>query len=146
MSEFTLAFAVAYDWLYDQWTPDQREAIKWSIITLGLEKGLSAYDETAFWVSVNGNWNCVSRADYGATLALLIDLSLFNAQVCNNGLIAGALAITGDDTTNSASRMLEQAVPNIVANCAQGPSPDGTWSETPNYVSSSGVALEMLDC
>lgn len=54
-------------------------------------------------------------------------------QVCNNGLIAGALAIMGDDQSGAAASMLEQAVPNIRDNCAQGPSPDGTWSETPNY-------------
>lgn len=39
----------------------------WSILNLGLSKGLNAYaDPTGeganynWWTSVNGNWNCVS--------------------------------------------------------------------------------------
>ena len=53
--------------------------------------------------------------------------------VCNNGLTLGALAIMGDDTTGVAAKVLAYTVPNAAANCAFGPSPDGTWSETANY-------------
>lgn len=64
VGEFTAAYAVAYDWLYDVWTPEQRNAIMWSIISLGLDKGLTAYsDGSAWWNKVRGNWNCVSGAN-----------------------------------------------------------------------------------
>lgn len=103
--------------MYDAWTPDQRQKIMWSIITLGLEWGVKAYNDpdshSAFgwWQTVNGNWNCV----------------------CNGGLTLGALAILDDDPTGVAKTMLGLTVPNAAANCAAGPSSDGTWSETPNY-------------
>lgn len=39
-----VAFAYAYDWMYDAWTPTQRNAIMWSIINLGLRYGLNSYN------------------------------------------------------------------------------------------------------
>lgn len=42
----------------------------------------------------------------------------------------GALAILGDDPTGKATQMLGYTVDNAKANCAAGPSNDGTWSET----------------
>jgi hypothetical protein len=115
VAEFTAAFAIGYDWLYDAWTPQQRTALMWSILVNGLQKGIQAYTDptTTFgwWRTVNGNWNCV----------------------CNNGLTMGALAVLEDDPTGWASQLLGLTIPNAEQNCAQGPSTDGTWSETPNY-------------
>lgn len=114
VGEMTSAFAFAYDWMYDGWTSDQRTALMYSIISLGLQKGLDSYNGAPFgwWTNnVNGNWNCVS----------------------NGGMILGALAILGDDTTGISGQMLDKAIPNAQLNCAQGPSTDGTWSETANY-------------
>jgi hypothetical protein len=45
----------------------------------------------------------------------------------------GALAILGDDTSGIAEQILGYTIDNAKANCAMGPSSDGTWSETPNY-------------
>lgn len=45
VAEFTAAFGIAYDWLYNQWTDDQRNAIMWSIINLGLRFGLNSYTQ-----------------------------------------------------------------------------------------------------
>jgi hypothetical protein len=115
LAELTAAFAIGYDWLYDQWTTDQRDTIRNAIVDYGLTYGLNAYTNTSstyrWWQTVNGNWNCVS----------------------NGGLILGSLAILEDDTTGTASALLQQAVPNAVANCAHVPSTDGTGSETANY-------------
>ncbi|KAF8317065.1 hypothetical protein DL93DRAFT_2125146 [Clavulina sp. PMI_390] len=110
-AEFTAGFAIAYDWLYDYWTPTRRTAIMWSIINLGLKYGLDGYNTNVWWSAVNGNWNCVS----------------------NSGMIMGALAILNDDPSGSASQILSNAVPNALGNCAQAPTVDGTWSETANY-------------
>ena len=30
----------------------------WSIVDLGLKKGLEAHEENAWFLSVKGNWNC----------------------------------------------------------------------------------------
>jgi hypothetical protein len=57
VGEFLAAFSYAYDWLYDAWTPQQRESIMLSIISLGLKKGLEAHDSNAWFLSVRGNWN-----------------------------------------------------------------------------------------
>ncbi|ORY74549.1 chondroitin AC/alginate lyase [Leucosporidium creatinivorum] len=118
VGEFLTAFAIGYDWFYDAWTETQRTALMWSIIELGLQKGLNAYADPDgeganyhWWTTVNGNWNCV----------------------CNNGLIVGALAIANEDPTGIAARVLEYAVANAADNCAMSPSNDGTWSETANY-------------
>lgn len=69
LAEFTEAFAIAYDWMYDAWTADQRQAIMWSIINLGLRFGVNVYTQAAgasgysWWTAVDGNWNCVSYLD-----------------------------------------------------------------------------------
>jgi len=118
VAEFTNAFAIAYDWLYDIWDGDQKEKIMWSIINLGLKYGLMVHtndpatkDYNWWTTDVNGNWNCV----------------------CNGGLILGSLAIMENDPTGTAAALLPLAVSNAAANCAMGPSTDGTWSETANY-------------
>ncbi|KAF8528268.1 heparinase II/III family protein [Gautieria morchelliformis] len=114
VGEMTAAFAIGYDWLYDYWTQDRRTALMWTILELGISKGIQAYNGASFgwWNNnVNGNWNCVS----------------------NGGLVLGSLALLGDDPTGQAAQMINLAVPNAVQNCAMGPSTDGTWSETANY-------------
>ncbi|GAA6057364.1 hypothetical protein JCM3770_005727 [Rhodotorula araucariae] len=115
LAEFTEAFALAYDWMYDAWTPQQREAIAWSIINLGLRYGLTAYTDASasyhWWTTAQGNWNCV----------------------CNKGMAMGALAVINEYPDSPARQVLNFAVDNANAMCAFAPSPEGTWSETPNY-------------
>jgi hypothetical protein len=114
----TAGFAIAYDWMYDALTSDQRDTIRQNMIQYGLSQGMHAYqngntgDFSGWWShNIQGNWNCV----------------------CNSGMTFGALAILGDDTTGTAEQILAQSVPNAVSNCAQAVSSDGTWSETANY-------------
>lgn len=111
VGEFIVAFSYAYDWLYDAWTEQQRTAIMWSIIELGLQKGLQAYSTNMWFLTTNGNWNCVT----------------------NGGMIIGSLAIYNEDPSGTAKALLAQAVPNAAANCAMAPQADGTWSETSDY-------------
>lgn len=116
-AEMLNAFAYAYDWLYDIWTPAQKESILWTMITYGMQPGLIGYNNSngqfwAWWTAnTEGNWNCV----------------------CNGGLTAAALAILGDDTTGTAEALLNLTIPNAIQNCVQAVSNDGTWSETPDY-------------
>jgi len=114
-AELTAAFAIAYDWMYDIWSPQQKEQIMWSLINNGLSRGLQALttDSTTFgwWKTVNGNWNCVS----------------------NGGMILGSLAILGDDTSGTARPLLEAAAANAAINCVNATTKDGSWTETANY-------------
>lgn len=116
-AEMINAYAIAYDWMYDAWTPQQKSDIMWTMITYGLDAGLAAYAEGdpeyyGWWTQdTQGNWNCV----------------------CNGGLTMGALAIIGDDPTDTSATILANTIPNALLNCAQAVSSDGTWQETPNY-------------
>lgn len=55
--------------MYDAWTAEQRQAIMWSIINLGLRFGVNVYTQAAgasgysWWTAVDGNWNCVREPD-----------------------------------------------------------------------------------
>lgn len=121
LAEFSAAYAIGYDWVYDHWTDDQRDSIMWSIINLGLHFGQLALqgDSSAssyYWwtgnpTQINGNWNCV----------------------CNGGLTMAALAIRDRDPTGIAESVLSLTVPNAFGNCFQGARGDGTWAETANY-------------
>ena len=115
-AEFTAAFAIAYDWLHDMWTDDQKSQIIFTMTKYGLSLGVSAYEGDPGFIgwwnnNTEGNWNCV----------------------CNGGLTLGALAIIGDDTTGIAEKLLGYTIPDAKKNCALAPSDDGTWSETANY-------------
>ncbi|KAF8078779.1 chondroitin AC/alginate lyase [Lyophyllum atratum] len=113
-AEFTAAFAIAYDWLYSQWSDLQKSQIRYTMIKYGMQPGLAALQNPSVgWWSVNttGNWNCV----------------------CNSGLTMGSLAILGDDDSGIAQQLLALTVDNAKANCARAPSDDGTWAETANY-------------
>jgi hypothetical protein len=111
VGEFLVAFAFAYDWLYDAWGPEERTAIMWTMLDLGLKKGLEAHESSAWFLGVKGNWNCVT----------------------NGGMIVGALAVYHDDPTGVAKALLPLAIDNAVEFCAQSVEPDGTWIETPDY-------------
>ncbi|TCD67739.1 hypothetical protein EIP91_011981 [Steccherinum ochraceum] len=118
VGEFTAAYAIAYDWLYDQWTDDQKSTIRSSIIQYGLNQGIIAIanSNNAWWGwwyadTINGNWNCV----------------------CNNGLTMGALAILNDDQSGIAEQILSKTLPSALAACANGVTSDGSWSETHAY-------------
>jgi len=116
-AEFTAAFAIAYDWLHDILTDDQKTQIRSNMIQYGLQQGTTAINNTnnQFWGwwtnNTEGNWNCV----------------------CNGGLTLGALAILGEDDSGIAETLLGFTIPNALDNCVLAVSSDGTWAETANY-------------
>ncbi|KAF7298857.1 hypothetical protein MIND_00833500 [Mycena indigotica] len=117
-AELSAAFGIAYDWLYDMWSADQKTTIRDALIKYGLQPGVTQVTTPAGWWrstdpsnTINGNWNCV----------------------CNSGLTLGSLAILGDDTTGVARQLLQTTVDNAKQACAQAVSTDGTWAETANY-------------
>ncbi len=111
-AEMTAACAIAYDWLYHDWTDAQRATIRQAILKHGLEPGLRCYEgkeRHGWWTRAHHNWN----------------------QVCNGGLGLGALAI-GDEEPEIAGRILHEALkrlPDAMALYA----PDGGYHEGAGY-------------
>lgn len=73
VAEMTIAAAIGYDWLYEELSPDERTRIKDAIVKKGLEPSLDS--QYNWWLKATHNWN----------------------QVCNAGMLLGALAIYEDD-------------------------------------------------
>ena len=107
-AEMSHAVGVGYDWLYSYMDADTRAKIKAGLIKNGLEEGLIAYRKLS-WARSEHNWN----------------------QVCNGGLIAGALAIAESDP-KYAEQIVSSAVKSLpLAIKTYGP--DGAWGEGPGY-------------
>ncbi|HVU26295.1 MAG TPA: heparinase II/III family protein [Verrucomicrobiae bacterium] len=108
-AEMTMAFAIAYDWLYDDWTPEQRAILKDAIVEKGLKPALPIYRKQRWWTVMHHNWN----------------------QVCNGGLGVGALAI-GDEEPALCEEILQNAIKSLPL-AMQHFAPDGAWNEGPGY-------------
>lgn len=109
-AEMSHAVGVGYDWLHGWLSPEDRAAIKDGLIRLGLDPGILAYSGRGmWWVDSEFNWN----------------------NVCNSGLLTGALAIAETDP-DYARRIVPKAVESLPkALAAYGP--DGVWMEGPGY-------------
>ena len=108
-AEMTHAFALGYDWLYDRWNAEQRRVLREAIVSLGLRPGLKVYDSKKGWPRNENNWN----------------------QVCNGGLISGALAIA-DEEPQLAARIIHEAVRSVPL-AMQHYAPDGAGTEGVTY-------------
>ncbi len=109
-AEMTAAFGIGYDWLYDQWTADQRQVLRTAMVELGLQQGLKVYQRPkGGWHTSQHNWN----------------------QVCNGGMTIGALAMA-DELPELAGEILEHAI-RSVPRAMQNFAPDGAWGEGPGY-------------
>jgi hypothetical protein len=107
-AEMSHAVGIGYDWLYSYMDAGTRQKIKAGLIKNGLEPGLTAYKKS-WWVRSEHNWN----------------------QVCNGGLIVGALAIAESDP-----KYAEQIIPAAVKSlplAIKSYAPDGAWGEGPGY-------------
>ncbi|MES2277262.1 MAG: heparinase II/III family protein [Bacteroidota bacterium] len=114
-AELTHAYAIAYDWLYDVWTADQKKVIKDAIVNKGLLWGQKYYDKQApagafNWTTVDHNWN----------------------QVCNGSMTMGALAVA-DEEPVLAENLLQNALKRI-PKAMRHYAPDGAWFEGPTYL------------
>lgn len=110
----THAIAIAYDWLYDAWTTEQRRILKQQLITKGLLEGLLYYDHLLNkkqfdWSAIEHNWNLV----------------------CNGNLALGALAIA-DEEPQLAARILRESLTRL-PKAIRHFGPDGAWEEGPGY-------------
>lgn len=108
-AEMTAAFAIGYDWLYSEWSPDQRVALSEAIVKLGLNQSLDLYRKNRWWVAAQHNWN----------------------QVCNGGMTLGALAVA--DTQPALAEEILSAAIASVPRAMREFGPDGAWGEGPSY-------------
>lgn len=109
-AEMSHAVAIGYDWLYDYLDEAARAAIRAGLIEHGLKEGLKAYTETKpHWIQSAFNWN----------------------QVCNSGLLIGALAIA--ETDPEYARFIVPAAVAGLPHALESYNPDGVWTEGPAY-------------
>ena len=107
-AEMSHAVGLGYDWLYSYLDAETRERIRAGLVKNGLEPALSAYKKS-WWSKSEHNWN----------------------QVCNGGMIIGALAIA-----ESEPRYAEQIIISAIESlprALKSYSPDGAWMEGPGY-------------
>jgi hypothetical protein len=109
VAEMTHAVAIGYDWLYACMDEATRAEIRAGLIKHGLEAGVTAYAGDPWWATSEYNWN----------------------QVCNSGLLIGALAIA-----ESNPEYAESFVPKALASlpiALASYNPEGVWNEGPAY-------------
>lgn len=108
-AEMTTALAVGYDWLFDVISPEDRRVIRQAIVELGLRPGIDVYRSGGWWSKGDNNWN----------------------QVCNGGMLMGALAIAEDEP-----ELARQVIEFALASIPRGVSvyrPSGAYPEGPGY-------------
>lgn len=135
----THAFAVGYDWLFDYISQEDKEIIVNTTIKFGLDQGVLAYQQNAWWATGSD-----SRLTLSPHLAdLLLSMSLASTipsptldqcnwnLVCNGGLSIGALAFY-DVATNQSALILDKAVAGLpISFSSYGP--EGGWPEGDIY-------------
>jgi hypothetical protein len=110
VAEMSHAVGLGYDWLYTSLDEGSKKKIKEGLIRNGLEPGLKSYAGSGHWFRRSPfNWN----------------------QVCNGGLIVGALAIADSDP-QFAEKIVPAAIESI-AIAIKTYGPDGSWPEGPGY-------------
>jgi hypothetical protein len=124
-AEMSHAVGVGYDWLYGYLDEATRGQIRAALIEKGLKCGLEVYEKDGWWVQSEYNWN----------------------QVCNGGMLIGALAIAETDPSY-AERIIPAAVKSL-PRALKSYGPDGAWGEGPGYWSYAthytAYALTALD-
>ena len=108
-AEMTYGLAIGYDWLYGHWTDAQRQTLREAIVQLGLQPGLQVYNRDRGWHTGHNNWN----------------------QVCNGGLVLGALAVA-EDEPDLAGQIVYHAVKSVPLAMAEY-RPDGAGTEGVTY-------------
>ncbi len=108
-AEMTHAFAIGYDWLYDDLSVTDRKTFRVAMKTKGLRPFLDGLEDEAWWSKSQHNWN----------------------QVCYGGISIGALALM-DEAEDMTVPIIQNAVDNIKL-ALQHYAPDGGWNEGPGY-------------
>ena len=105
VAEMTMAVSIGYDWLYDDLPDATREAAKKAILEKGLRPSMEDNYDWNWWLDIDSNWN----------------------QVCNAGMVFGALAIQ-EDYPDLADSIIDRAFTKINIPMAEY-EPDGVDPE-----------------
>ncbi|MCD4824317.1 MAG: heparinase II/III family protein [Phycisphaerae bacterium] len=111
-AELCCGMAIGYDWLYDTLSETDRTAIRKAIVERALKPGLKAYEDRGHstkWHAYRSNWN----------------------QVCNAGLLMGALAVA-DEEPEIARKTVLYAINSIPYGMTHY-APDGAYREGIGY-------------
>ncbi len=106
--ETCMTFGLAYDWLYNDLTPEERTRLREGVIKRGLDAFLEGIDKKAWWATCHHNWN----------------------TVCNGGATVLALALQTE--TDHAAKALASSVPDMQAYWDHL-GDDGGWDEGTGY-------------
>lgn len=107
VAEMTMAMAIGYDWTYERLPEASRKRIRTAILDKGIDPSLVAGQNN--WLKLRNNWN----------------------QVCNAGMVFGALAIY-EDQPDKARGIIKRAI-DSVAIPMQDYDPDGAYPEGYGY-------------
>ncbi len=107
VAEMTMSMAIGYDWLYDDLAPASKIAIKKAILEKGINPSLDPKNNS--WLKAEHNWN----------------------QVCNAGMVYGALAIYEDEPV-LAKQVINRAIETVVI-AMKDFGPDGAYPEGYGY-------------
>lgn len=110
VGEMCHAFAIGYDWLYQDLTEDQRSLIREALIDKGMKPYINGSDSgKGKWVKNITNWNFV----------------------CNGGVGIAALAI-GTEEEEIFSKVISHIMENLPY-ALESYAPDGAWDEGVGY-------------
>ena len=117
VGEMTMALAIGYDWLYDRLPASSRETIRKAIIEKGMKASLN--EEDAWFLRAEHNWN----------------------QVCNAGILYGALAVYENEKDFAVS-LINRGIETI-QKAMKEYAPDGAYPEGIGYWSY-GTSFNMM--
>ncbi len=103
VAEMTIAASIGYDWLYGELSAQERAAVRTAILEKGLRPSLD--EQYNWWLTADHNWN----------------------QVCNAGMLIGALAIY-EDNRSLADDITGRSTASI-ARPMKDYGPDGAYPE-----------------
>jgi hypothetical protein len=111
-AEMTAAFALAYDWMYDAWSEEQKEVMREAMVDHALQYGVPNYRGQTGYVVKENNQNAV----------------------VNGGLVLGALAIGNDGGYGlMAGEIVIGAMKSVEDYYLQMYAPAGGYMEGPVY-------------
>ncbi|KAG8918540.1 hypothetical protein FRC01_001805, partial [Tulasnella sp. 417] len=132
--ELTSALAIAYDWLFEVWSAEQRQKIESMIIWAGLSSAIHdfGFDHStpATWTTSPGQKSCVSNA--GILMRLLAIWDTLSSDRAGSGI------------ADPAQQVFAQSLSSATSYCASSVSKDRSWIETPSAGLAGATALAEL--
>ncbi|MDR1682319.1 MAG: alpha-L-fucosidase [Candidatus Symbiothrix sp.] len=107
VAEMTLGLAIGYDWLYEKLSIESKKIISYAIVEKGIKP--SENNKYGWWLDAKHNWN----------------------QVCNAGMLFGALAVY-DENPSYSQNIIQRCIHSIKLPMKDY-GPDGAYPEGYTY-------------